>query len=141
MPDARRKKKLTDVQQEFVLRRLACGFGYQDTVNSIKEEFGISVSANAIRYYGLEYKDEIAALRKELTEDISRIPFANKLNRIAHLDVIAKRTYDRRNYPECRATLRQIAEETGEITNDRYVMPQIVEVTRTEKPPEGSGGE
>lgn len=117
MPDDKRQKKLTDVQREFILRCLALGFGLQDTADFVKDEFDVDVSRQNVAYYQENHGERIEELRQELAADIERIPFANKVRRLAYLDRIAQKQYRRRQYPEFRATLKQIAEEVGAIVH------------------------
>jgi hypothetical protein len=115
MPDKERKGKLNEIQKEFILRCLACGFGYQETVDFVKDEFGISITRQNVKYYADNYPQRIKDLHEELSENIEQIPFANKMTRVAHLDRVARKLLNRKNWPEFRAVLRQIAEETGGI--------------------------
>ena len=130
-------KKLDEQSLEFVLRALACGFGLQATANQLLEDFSVKMSRQGIQCVRDAHLDRIATLRAQLADDVAAIPFANKLTRVAHLDEIAKRTFERRNYPECRAALRQIAEEVGDIHDGATIvqMPSWIEVELT--PDEG----
>jgi hypothetical protein len=115
MPDPKHNHKLNGVHKAFILRCLALGFGPQDVVDFVEDEFDIKLDRSNIAYYKREYPDEIIALKEELTKDIELIPFARKLDRVAYLDRAARRLFKRRNWSEFRATLKQIAEETGGI--------------------------
>lgn len=110
------RKKLNDVEKEFILRCLACGFTLQDTADFCKDQFRKEITWQNVQYYERHYKEQIRALRDELAEDILREPLARKEVRVNLLSRIAMKQFRRRQFQECTRTLRQIAEETGAIT-------------------------
>lgn len=134
-------RKLNDGHREFILRCLACSMSYGDVVDAVKEELGIVVTRQNIKYYSDSYSNEIDEMRESLAEDLSRIPFARKERRVAYLDRVASRQFSKRQYGEFRATLKQIAEETGEIvqkmehTGNLTGIPEIV-IHGSDSPPE-----
>jgi hypothetical protein len=109
------KHKLDEIQQEFIIRCLACGFNLQKTADLVKEEYEVTVTRQNVMWYRQHHDERIAELREELSKDLTNIPFANKLTRVAHLNSVANDLLKRRQYKDFAAILKQIAEETGGI--------------------------
>jgi len=121
MPNETRRHKLNDVQKEFVLRCLACGFYPKDVADFVKDEFDIRIKPSDVSYYQKRYEDRIAELREEIAGDLQKIPLAKKLKRTAFLERLATKLYRQRDYKGCAGVLKQIAEEVGGIVQKHEV--------------------
>jgi hypothetical protein len=109
------KKKLREEHKQFIFERLGCGFSQSDVADSLKDRFGIEITPQSINYYAQEYPEKVEEARQRLLEDAKDIGFTDKLQRLAYLDRIARKQHNKRQYRECCATLKQIAEEVGSI--------------------------
>ena len=113
--------KLNKVQKEFVLRCLALGFSLTDTAAFVADEFDIEIRRQSVHYYAQKYPAKIAELHDELAADMLKIPLASKVVRVATLDRLARRAMQKDEFAEARATMKQIAEEVGDIVERKEV--------------------
>jgi hypothetical protein len=97
------------------------GFGPQDVADFVQDEFGIKIGRSNVAYYQKQYAEQIEQLHEEIAKDIEQIPFAQKKRRVAYLDRVAMKHYRRRQYSDFRATIKQIAEETGDLVQKHEI--------------------
>jgi hypothetical protein len=107
-------KIFTDIEKECVWQWLALGFGPQQIVDFVSEDFGKKCTRQTIHDHLKNHAEKIAKLREEIKANLDCIPFARKEQRVAYLDRLAHRQFKKRGQEaEFRATLKQIAEEMG----------------------------
>lgn len=109
------RRLFTDLEREQILQWLALGFHPTQIVEFVKEDFGKKCSRQNIHQYLENHEERIKELRQEIARNLETIPFARKEVRVANLDRMARKLQGRRQYRDCAALLKQIAEETGQL--------------------------
>lgn len=160
---AKRSTKLNEEQKAFVVQRLACFDTLSEIKDALNEEYGISISIQAIERYdptkragqqlSEKYKILFENTRKAFKENIEDIPEANLAVRLRALSKMSRQARMRKNYPLAAQLLKQIAEEMGgAYTNERKhrhggekpgepIHALLEQVTRTGLRPKDEGAE
>ncbi len=122
------ENKLEKEHQIFVVQQLAI-FERPKTVRSrLKENFGIEISLPGIQHYQITSKELSPDLkkifnstRKKFLANSLLIPLANKNVRLQKLQNLFDKQEDelRQNPVEIRATLKQVAEEMGDVYTNK----------------------
>jgi len=127
------QKKLTKKEKEQVIRWLSEFYTYIQVVDLVREHFAKAVTRQTIEYYAKKYAEIIEAKRLEFLTNLERIPEANKAVRIDRLAKLCRKL-EKYLYPgkgwiqiskEYRDTLRQIAEEMGQIEEKMKITGEI----------------
>lgn len=120
------KNKLDLTQKNTVLRWIAVGNTSKEVAKLVEDKYGIDISRQAIDHYKNNYKDEIYEIRKGMNQTIKRdIGIANKSVRIRKLKKAANMALSAGNITEFRLTLKQVAEELGEMENSVIVKGEM----------------
>jgi len=82
------QNKLGKDHKEFILNQLSCHVRPWQIKTELNDRFGIDVTLEAIYYYDKRYSKQIIAKRREFEEDFTKIPVANKINRLQQLQNI-----------------------------------------------------
>ena len=130
------KSKLSDEQKDYVVRRLAGHDSPSAIVKALAEDFGVSVTRNAvIRYDPTSYigarecakrwRKLFLEARAAFNAGKTDIGAANKMVRVRWLDGMARAAMDKEHFMLAAALLKQVAEEMG----DRFTNRQKLEHT------------
>ena len=121
---SKRTWKLTKNQKAYIVVRLACYDSPPAIAKSLKEDFGIEITRQALERYnpmraaGRACSEQWATLfhetRRKLVEGRADIGAAHKMVRIRWLDQMARREMTDGNTVKARGLLKQVAEEMGE---------------------------
>ncbi len=77
------KFKLNGIHKEYVINRLALHCGLTEIAESLKIDFDVDVTPQAIEYYKREYEEEWREKRSYFNKHIAEIePFADKAQRV-----------------------------------------------------------
>lgn len=108
---------------------LALGFSPTEIVEFVNEKFDKTCSRQNIHEHYARNEAAILALRAELAEQLDALPFGSKVERVAHLGVVAQKIYKKLRVAGAgnrtvrdmgssfAAILKQIAEETGQLVH------------------------
>lgn len=118
---------LPPIVKAFIVQALACYDTPTQVVESVREEFGISITrqqaeshdptkANG-RKLAPKWVELFTTTRAQLQKELSTIPIANKAYRLRSLDRMALQAESRSNYTMTAQLLEQAARECG----DAYV--------------------
>lgn len=121
--------------KSFIVQSLACFDTPSQVVESVKKEFGITITRQQVESHdptkangkGLAQKwvDMFNDTRERFQKEISDIPIANKAYRLRALNRMANNTETMRNYALTAQLMEQAAKEVG----DAYTNRQKVEHT------------
>lgn len=125
--------RLTEDVKLFIVQRLACFESLPAVVQSVKEEFGLDVTRQAIQAYdpsksqaknmSKKLKAIFEETRKKFLDDTSAIPISHKAVRLATLQRLVDNAERRGNAVLVSSLLEQAAKEVG----DSYTNKQRVE--------------
>jgi len=115
--------KLTESQQLFIVRALACYDSPSQVVDAVKQEFGIDLIRQHVAIYdptkpaGHKLSKKLRAIfeatRKAFLEDVSTIPLANQATRLRALSRLHAKAESQGNTAVAAQLLEQIAKEVG----------------------------
>ena len=120
----KRKGGLRDVHRSFIVQQLACFMSPSETAEAVNEEFGLTVTRQAMERYdphkhagrliGKRWKDLFGITRQAFLDDVvARVPEANKSVRVQKL-AKASRTFEKqKNFVAMGRMLEMIAKEIG----------------------------
>jgi hypothetical protein len=127
---SKRTWKLSKNQKAYIVVRLACYDSPAAIRKSVKEEFGIEITPQALERYnptrstGRACPEQWATLfyetRRKLVEGRVDIGVAHKMARIRWLDLMLHRRMIDGKTREARALLKQAAEEMSQIAEQRH---------------------
>lgn len=127
--------RISDEVKTFIVRELACYDPPSVVAASVKEEFGIDISRQAVQAYdptkrqGKELSEKLRKLfektRKRFDESTDDIPISKKAVRLKMYDRSAQKLYERGNYIGMKEMLESAAREVG----DAYTNKQKLEHT------------
>lgn len=150
------EEKLDDAQRTFVVQALACFDTPSEVARSVKEEFGVVVSRQAVQAYdptkhagqGLAkpWREMFAATRKAFLEDTATIGIAQRSVRLRMLDRMAAQAEGRGNMALAAQLCEQAAREMGGGFTNKHqhelsgtggtpLVPTIILAGRPESPP------
>jgi hypothetical protein len=123
--------KLSKTVQRFIVQQLACFESPSEVVEAVKEEYGITVTRQAVEHYdptkggegkGLakEHEELFHATRERFISKIDALAISHKAYRLNQLEQIMRNAKRRRNWGLAAQMLEQAAKETGGLyTNKR----------------------
>lgn len=116
--------RLTENIKLHIVQRLACFESLPSVVQSVKDEFGIDVSRQALQAYdpsksqaknmSKKLRTIFEETRKRFLEDTSNIPISHKAVRLATLQRMADKAETKGNMVLVKDLLEQAAKEVGE---------------------------
>ena len=122
-------KKLTDEHKTFLVQRLAMFDTPSAAAKAIKEEFGVTITTQAVEHYnpqrhaGRDLAERwvtlFEATRKTFLERLDDIPSANKTVRVWRLENMSVAAQQRGNFTLASALLKQVADEVGNVYTNR----------------------
>ena len=127
---ARKGRTLQDFHREFVVRELACYATPKEAADALNEEFGLTVSPQAMERYDPEkragvrmaqkWRDLFKVSREAFLKHMEdRVPEAHKAVRVQHLAMAARVYKSKGNYMAMADLLERIAKETGNVHTNR----------------------
>ena len=122
---------LTDIHRSFIVQQVACFLSPSETAAAVNEEFGITVSRQAMERYdpnkragqriAQRWKELFALARQAFLEEVqASIPLAHKAVRIKELARAANSFKASKNYLAMARMLEQIAKEVGNVHTNRH---------------------
>ena len=122
--------KLNDALRTYVVMRLAGYDSPSEIVRSLKDDFGIDIRVSSIEGYDpTGYRAErcperwamlFHETRARIIAGQADIGAAHKMVRVRWLDQMARRQMVMQNSAEARALLKQVAEEMGQLAEQRH---------------------
>lgn len=123
------KGKLSDEVKSFVVQALACFDTPSTVAETVKKEFDVDVSKQAIEAYdptkragaklAQRWRDLFDAARKQFLTDTDRIAISHKPVRLRALQRMAEKAESMRNLALAAQLLEQAAKEVGEAYTNR----------------------
>lgn len=123
------EEKLNDDQRRFVVMALACYDTPSAVAAAVKEEFGVTISRQAVQAYdptkvagadlAKAWRDLFEATRAAFLEDSATIGIANKSVRLRMLDRAAQSAAERGNADMVLRCCEQAAKEMGGLFTNR----------------------
>jgi hypothetical protein len=108
----------------FIVQALACFDTPSTVADSVKEEYGITVTRQQVESYdptkaggaslSKKWRELFASARDRFQSEIADIPIANKAYRLRVLDRMMSRAEKSRNLPLAAQIIEQAAKETGD---------------------------
>lgn len=124
-----KKQSLSDEVKTFIVMQLAAYDPPSVVAESVKQEFGITVSRQLVSGYdpatkagsrlGERWKVLFERARKDFRENTEDIPLANKAVRVRTLNRLALNAVDKKNAVLAASLMKQIAEEMGDVFTNR----------------------
>ena len=124
--------KLSPSQRYFVCEQLALGFSPAKTAQSVRREFNIDISHQAVEKYrhSPKWKKIIRLMQERIVKEIMKIPIAKKAQRLKYLQEaiseaftwrVTQRYYDKHGH------------ETGKVERmNLSIVPQLIKEARAE---------
>ena len=127
---------LPDEAKRFVVQQLAMFETPSDVVRSVKEEFGIEVSRQAVEAYdpgkragaalSQEFRELFAATRETFIADTASIAVTHKAVRLRTLGKLIDTAVSRGNAVLAANLLEQVAKECGDAFSNRRILDNNV---------------
>jgi len=109
------KKKLHQKAKDRLLQLLSQDIGQDEIVDRIKDEFGKTISLQAVSYYNVKYQDKIDQMRIEFYQnEVFRQPIAHKGYRLRELQKQYRIACMEGKVKSAIAALRAACSEMGE---------------------------
>jgi hypothetical protein len=117
-------KRIPEAVKRRIVEHLACYRTHAEVTDLIREEFGVSLTPRHVRAYdptcfqfsgGASRQEYHALVRKRFETEIGEIPIANRAVRLRRLDAIYEKQVIKGDLGAARDTLRQAAEEVGNV--------------------------
>lgn len=125
-----KKQTLSDEVKTFIVMQLASFDPPSVVAESVKQEFGITVSRQVVSTYdpatksgarlGERWKVLFERARKDFRESTDDIPLASKAVRVRTLNRMAMKAVEKNNAPLAASLMKQIAEEMGDVFTNRH---------------------
>ena len=109
--------KMSQEEREFVTYAYAAGLRLMVIKTQLEQRYGTKITPSSLYDFRKAHQEEIDELRAQCREEIitARVPFTEKLQRIANYAAFADHAITRRNHPDAAKYLRLIAEEMGDL--------------------------
>jgi hypothetical protein len=125
-----RRSGLTDIHRSFIVQQVACFLSPSETAAAVNEEFGLTVSRQAMERYdpakragqrmAKRWRELFAFARQAFLDEVSdSVPLAHRSVRIKELANAANLFKKQKNYLGMARILEQIAKEVGNVHTNR----------------------
>jgi hypothetical protein len=122
---------LTDIHRSFIVQQVACFLSPSETAAAVNEEFGLTVSRQAVERYdpakragqrmAKRWKELFAFARQAFLDEVSdSVPLAHRSVRIKELAAAANLFKKQKNYIAMANMLERIAKEIGSVHTNRH---------------------
>ncbi len=115
---------LSNEVKAFIVQALACFDTPSTVADSVKEEYGITITRQQVESYdptkaggaslSKKWRELFTSARDRFQSEIADIPIANKAYRLRVLDRMMSRAEKSRNLPLAAQIIEQAAKETGD---------------------------
>ena len=121
---------LNEEQQAFVVKALACFDTPSTVAAAVKEEFGVTISRQAVYGYdptkslgskqlASKWRELFHKTRDKFIKDTSEIPIAHRATRVHRLNRMSEAAEARGNMPLAASLMEQAAKEMGDSYSNR----------------------
>ncbi|MGA4550583.1 DUF2280 domain-containing protein [Methylorubrum aminovorans] len=127
---------LSDEVKTFVVQQLACFDAPSVVVAAVKDEFGVSITRQAVEAYdpnkvqgqrlSEELKQLFAATRERFLSDQAAIGVSHRMVRLRRLERLANKAEAQGNTALAASLLEQVAKECGDAFSNRRVLDNNV---------------